>query len=81
MVLGVYLILIGAILHDWIKKKQKSKEKQLAAGMLALLGLFIFIASNIITIVTYLQISKLNKPVSATKNIDTIYVGQDRYGI
>jgi len=78
MVLGVVLILIGIVLHAWIKlKKQNHQEKKHAAVMLALFGVFIFIASNIMTMTTYIQISHLNMPIVTTKSIDTIYVGRE----
>ena len=78
MVLGLGLILIGSIFHDWIKKKkQNNKEKKQAAGLLALFGVFIIIASNIMTMTTYIQISHLNMPIVTTKSIDMVFVGQE----
>ena len=78
MVFGVVLILIGSILHDWIKKKKQNSEgKKQAAGLLALFGVFVFIASNIMTMTTYIQISHLNMPVVTPKSIDMIFAGQE----
>lgn len=78
MVLGLCLILIGSILHDWIKKKkQNSKEKKQAAGLLVLFGVFVIIACNIMTMTTYIQISHLNMPIVTTKSVDMIMVGQE----
>lgn len=78
MVLGVILILLGSVLHDWIKKKkQNSLEKKQAAGLLALFGVFIVIASNIMTMITYIQISDLNMPIVTTKSVDMIFVGHE----
>lgn len=77
MVIGVVLIFIGAILHDWLKKKKPTSHKKQAAGLLALFGVFIIIASNIMTMTTYIQISHLNLPIVTTKSIDMIYVGQE----
>ncbi len=77
-VLGAVLILTGCIWHDRIKKKKPDcTEEKTAAGLLAVFGVCIIIACNIMTMTTYVRISQLNEPVVTAKNIDTIYVGEE----
>lgn len=77
MAAGLILIAISCISEIAVRKKRLDNEKKTAVRGLFLLGVLIFIGSNMVTIMTYVEITERDKPIVSVKENVEIYIGEE----